>query len=335
MFFRKTTVTRRKLVLAALHAALLISRTLCAATTPESPGVVLPCPDGGGLCRWSKASGWGDLWRSPQAMLTRDLWTMADGKVVVLVRGHMDAGSIVVLDQQGRILIEREVLPLAGMPLGTLSGTTDGGQLVLCGGGPERLFCDTRLFPRGDVSDFPEGCAFPRELTDGRAFCLEIWPRIALRIEDARTGAFPRIELPLDSQAVEVEHLEFLDGDTVVLGTWEGVFAWRDRALAPVEFPPLSWLRRIGSSVLLAGCQAEELSDDLIGTCRVSELLPDLQQRVLWEGAGCSASEMVQALTASTIVLDVICEEERQLIEVGVGERAQPPAVLWSGRAPS
>ncbi len=319
------------LLVAALYLLPLTAGVLDADSTPEPQRITLDCPDGGGLCRWSKRGGWEAFWRSPRAALTRDLWSMADGKVVALLRGHADAGTVVVLDVEGRIVLEREVAPEAGMPLGALAGATDGGQLVLCGGGTERVFCDTRLFPRGDLTALPEGCAFPRELADGRALCLELWPKVALRIERGKTGIFPRIELPLDPVTVYVEYLEVLDGDTVLLGISGRVFAWRDGALTPLEFPPLSWLRRVGGALLLAGCEADETGEDLIGACRVSELRPDLTQRVLWQAVGCSALSEVQTLTASTMVLDVYCRRERQLIEVGVGERVELPAVLWSG----
>ena len=260
-----------------LYALLLCSGFSCLTRGGEA-STLLTCPSTRGLCIWNGET-WEEWWEvnTPEQLVD---FVVVESRVVVLLRGHMAPGRIIVLNARGNTLLVRHLA--TGRSLEAVVGEGPGGLLLLCNGTIGSAWCDSWL-PEEPASttletfSVPGNCVFPRFL-DNKFFCVEEWPEPVLRIgpSSSISGAFNRVPFRFD-EASMLQDTHPLDGDRLIveaaqkiflmnadgqgLQISEGEVLWSDQAAPDLVIFSQCWIR---ADLTLSSCSIASVGSDAI-----------------------------------------------------------------------
>ncbi len=138
------------------------------------------CPRAEGVCFWSLGAGWQKVVASSPDSIV-EFQQGSDGRLTVLLRGHGNPGNTIVAAPDGTIQAIRQNAIEGNLQ--RVAGVDVAGNVVLCSDTPEEARCDVFLPSRNVTATspwFPDGCLFPRFLSDGSRACLQYSPDPAL-----------------------------------------------------------------------------------------------------------------------------------------------------------
>ena len=293
---------------------------------------IFRCTDGVGLCQWIDGA-WKTYWRAETTESLVD-FRVEDHRVVVLLRGHMAPGRLLLLDEEGKGVLIQDLA--TGRPLAAVVGNAPGNLLVLCNGYLGSALCDTwvpsepstrTLFP----PPIPDNCLYPRFL-GGSLSCIQPDPQPVLRVGSSRplSGAFSRIPLSFEG-AGWIEDLHPLRGGQFLILVDGKVFlvdrAGESRLVSEGE---VDWSAKVEADrVVFPQCW---LRDDLtLEKCVLSSFDLGLGLRVLWSSDHFWPIELA-VQDDETYLVQLASEDEHALLRLET-EKAKPVSQLvW--RAP-
>ena len=314
----------------SLPLALLLASTLLGAAAPPSNTTIFVCPSEDALCRWQGPQGWRPLWRPDDFGKVRDFKHLPGLGVLVLLRGHMDPGRLVLLSEQGQLVLTRELSEGGGLSLPALSGSISGGGAVLCNGDLGAYLCDLWISPPGpsiEVRRLPENCVFPRILDDASAICLEPAQKPRLRIGQL-SQQFSDSELP---SVRTVQDIAPLRSDAVVLLASDQLYLWRPTGLEPLALPTVLWVSSglHSRAVYFGRCARDSnlaLKDCSVGRVDAEGMVTELFR------SGDFVPERMEEETEGVLLVDFCGPAGRKLLSFQ--QSARKHRELWYSQSP-
>jgi hypothetical protein len=153
------------------------------------------CPKAEGVCFWSTRTGWQRVVASSPDFIV-EFQQGSDDRLTVLLRGHGNPGNTIVVAPDGTVQAVRQNAIEGNLQ--RVAGVDVAGNVVLCSDTPEEARCDVFLPSRnvaGTSPWFPDGCLFPRFLSDGSRACLQYSPNPVLLLVRG-DNQVQRISLP-------------------------------------------------------------------------------------------------------------------------------------------
>jgi len=252
--------------------------------------VVLRCPDTAALCSWSQIDGWKPFWTPPDGVPLRDFAAISGGRWVALAQGHMGSGRLYVLGPSAKILAVQYMLD-GGRRLSEVSGERRTGELVLCNGPSDKIFCNFWI-PASSESqvafpEMPQPCASPRFLPDGIAICLDDTENSVLRIQNGDGWSRVAVQGPAlpavtDYYPLSRESFVLLRGNEIAVQSAE-----RTRR---VDSGVVLWFANRGAKILFSDCQTVVPH---LGGCALREFASGAEVRLLWASGPLVVSDLV------------------------------------------
>lgn len=319
-----------------LITRLLVAGLFCSVTaTAAQP--ILRCPDIKGLCRWQEDR-WELYWK---AETTEELvdFAVIGSRVVVLLRGHLSPGRVVVLDERGESLLVRHLG--TGRPLGAVIGEAPGGFLLLCNDLWGSALCDTWLPEAPTPATLrtpwvPHNCLFPRFL-GGRLFCVDVEdsPERVLWIGSGRpiSGRFERIPLGF-AEGKWLEQLHPMEGNRFIIRTAYDLFLadQKGEALEVSGDGQVFWSQQVApDQVIFSECWIQDLA---LSRCEITSVAPDARTRQVWSSDHLWPSEFAR-MRENRYLIHLTNDEEQALAMVEPAGDAWTSTIVWRGDAPS
>lgn len=315
-------------------SALFVAGLFCSLAATAAPPI-LRCPEIKGLCRWQE-DGWELYWKAdtPEDLVD---FAVIGNRVVVLLRGHMSPGRVVVLNEQGKTLLVRHLA--TGYSLHAVVGDAPGDLLVLCNGPGDSALCETWVPGEPMAATLrtpwvPDNCLFPRFLA-GRLFCVEVWPEPILKVGSARpiSGAVRRTPLAFE-EAKWLENLHPLGGELFIVEAAQKLFRVNanGEALQLSKGGVVFWSRQVSpDEVVFSECW---IHDSMLSKCVVASVGPTASPSEVWQSDQFWPIEFA-AIDPGRYILKLVNDEEQALAMLELEGDDWIGTIVWRGEADS
>lgn len=245
-------MTQRASVASLAFSLTVLSSCMALPAAPADDAILL-CPREAALCAIDASGQWRRVTSLTDADAVQEIGRTASGRLVLLVRGHADAGAIVVLESNGERLLTSALAQGGGQSLSALVGEDSKGGILLCNGEPGTFLCDLWISSTSDadVRYVPPGCLFPRFDIRRQLVCLDTGPSPAL-VREIEAGRFERVALPFSGATIR--GFELGDRDSAFLQTDGELHVWDGSNWTPQE-ANVRWLGRVGGHVVVTSCR--------------------------------------------------------------------------------
>jgi len=310
-----------------MAAGLLLAAVLWSPVAAAAPPI-LRCPKTTGLCQW-KDDGWAPYWSAGTSEQLVDFVVFGD-RVVVLLRGHMSSGRLIVLDGQGKSLLVRHLATARN--LASVIGEGPWG-LLLCNGTIGTASCETWL-PEEPSSKtprtpwLPDNCLFPR-FANNDLFCVEEGAKTVLRSgrSMSASGLFGRIPLTFDG-AQWMEDLHPLGGNRFLVQADQKLFFLdADGEAHQISDGQVDWSQEVAMSrVLFPQCWVNEEME--LTRCALSLTDSGGNSTEIWSSDHFWPVELAE-LDESRYLVQLASDEEDAVVLLRLKEGEWSSRIIW------
>ncbi len=295
-------------------------------------GVLLRCPDVNGICEYTPPDSWRVVWHVRGWGLR--FWRPGEGLIVARLSVHVGPHYLVVLDEEGRELLVRDLTNDGGLK--RVSGDGPGGSVVLCQGIPRWGHqCETVVGARLQTAlrflSRPAGvagCTFPRTMKGGWTVCVASGR--PSRLVRFRRGKQRKEEIELPSSLGFVGDVLPYGGQVYVLGgsgkreLWVTDFGKMEQVRAP-EVSAI-WRSSVGVIVELRAYDPVSRAH----RCAVG-IVANASVRSLWEG-DCIGVESVVEIEPGVLLADTWSADLRRIIRLDIRGQSLRAEEVWRNR---